>query len=135
MVTCGAVLRRILYGKVGAGYAPALAFMTGSTVKSATGPFVRNPKMSDEVAAVAIYRVLKEKLPTITGMTAKEVLNMVTDLEGNGPDEEEYLSPYKDSTKEGAEFRKLDDAVFDGALDGWGRYGNHLSSTNQLTFC
>lgn len=124
-MTCGAVLSRIIFGKVGIGYAAALAFKAGSTVKSATGPFVRNPKISDEVAAVAIYRVLKEEIPAITGMTVKEVLNMSTELHRGSYNEAKYLPPYKNSTMQAADLRDIDKAVFDGALDGWGRYGKH----------
>ncbi|GAM37334.1 hypothetical protein TCE0_023r07174 [Talaromyces pinophilus] len=81
VVTWGVVMGRILYGRIGASYAPALAFMSGPAVISATSPLAQDPKRGDEVAAVASYRVLKEELPNIiTGMTIKEVLDMATKL-------------------------------------------------------
>lgn len=131
VMACGAVMGRILYGKVGVSYAPALAFMSGSAVKSATGPPVQDPKRSDEVAAVAIYRVLKEELPNIiTGMTVKEVLDMATKLRKVQYNEEEYIAPYRHSTMDEARARGISDVVFVGAFEGWGRYVNHLSFTN-----
>lgn len=132
-MTCGAVMSRIFYGKVGTAYTPTLAWMTGLAVKSATDPLVSNPETSDEVAAVAIYRVLKEELPKITGMTVKEVLVMAISLRKGRYDAEEYVSPYKDSTRKEVQRWGFDEGIFDGAMNGWARYVSHLSSTNELT--
>ena len=122
-MTCGAVLGRIFCGQLITGYTPALAFMAGSAIKSAAGPFVGNRTMGDEIAAVAIYRVLKAELPAITGMPVKEVLGMANDLRCyDCTEDEEYLSPYKDFTQKENERRQLDGAIFAGAMDGWARY-------------
>lgn len=62
------------------GYAPALACIAGSAVQSTTGPFVGNPEMRDELAAIAMYRTLKNELPTATGISINE-LSLLSDVD------------------------------------------------------
>lgn len=69
---------------MGAGYAPAFAAMTGSMVRTAGGNFVGDPKLRDEIAAIALMRVFKAELPLATGVDLQEILMAFSDSELSG---------------------------------------------------
>jgi hypothetical protein len=89
------------------------------------GPFVSDPKMRDEVAAVALYRVLKEEVPKAAGIGVRNVIALYSGESARDcPDQVNCLNALKDYAA--AEFNRqgVDSFILQEMTLGWDKYGN-----------
>ncbi|GFG17995.1 hypothetical protein IFM5058_08775 [Aspergillus udagawae] len=119
-ILAGYITDVLFFSRVGAAYGSGLASLAASTVRSAIGPFVSDPKMRDEVAAVALYRVLKEEVPKAAGIGVRNVIALYSGESARAcPDQVNCLNALKGYAA--AEFNRqgVDSSILQEMTLGW----------------